>query len=103
MKYEDIYSFITGEEGMFKMPISITENWDWNMAEHINKTILYKNSVFITGKSDDKPFKNITRPILNLQYRAEGFDVKDIIIFIEDQYKYFKSFLIRKFHEKWAR
>jgi len=80
MKHEDIYSLIGAQEGLFKLPIRITDNWEWSMVEHVNTTILYKNSVFLTGKNDNKPFKNITRPILNLQYRAEGFDVKDIVV-----------------------
>lgn len=103
MKYADIYTLISAEEANFKLPVPLTENWEWNMYEHINTTVLYKNSVYKTGKDDDKPFKNITRPILNLQYRAEGLDVKDIVLFINDSYKYFKSFLVKKYHEKWAR
>ena len=103
MKHQDIYEYIGSEEALFKMPIAVTTNWDWSMSEHINLTVLYKNSVFSTGQSPTKPFKNITRPILSLQYRAEGFDVKDIVLFINDKYKYFKSFLVRKFHDKWAR
>lgn len=103
MQHKDIYSFIGEQERAFRLPISVTSNWEWGVVEHINKAVLYKNSTFITGKHDNKPFKNIVRPILNLQYRAEGFDVKDIVLFVDNVYKSFKSFLIRKFHDKWAR
>lgn len=97
------YNHITSGENNYKLDIEITDGWTWNMPDHINTTVLYKNSVFKTGKNDNKPFKNITRPILNLQYRAEGFDVKDVLLYIDDSSKYFKSFLLKKYHEKWAR
>lgn len=77
------------------------------MHTHIQKAILYKNSQFIEGNSDAerqfKPFKNIIRPILNLQYRAEGFDVKDIVLYVDSSGKYHLSFLAKKYHEKYAR
>src|SRR3990167_9672534 len=104
MEYNDIYSFIRAAEENFKLPIAITENWEWSEYKHLNLTQLYKNSVYSTGKSDDRPFKNITRPILNLQYRAEGFDVKDIELFVNDAKNYHKSFLVKKYHdERWVR
>src|SRR3990167_7358834 len=99
----DIYSYILEQEVAFRLPVRIMENYEWSAYEHINTTVLYKNSTYKTGKDDNKPFKNINRPILNLQYRAEGFDVKDIVLFINDKYKYFKSFLVKKYHEIWAR
>ncbi len=74
------------------------------MKDHIEKTILYKNSEYVDGNPGKlKPFKNIIRPILNLAYRAEGFDVKDIELFINNRKDYYKSFLVKKFHAKWAR
>jgi len=101
---KDIFSLIVSEETAYQtLPVNVIENYDWNMSEHIKISTLYKNSVYLTGKDDNKPFKNIIRPILNLQYRAEGFDVKDIVLFVNDVKNYFKSFLIKKFHEKWAR
>lgn len=102
--YTNIYDLIRSEETAYQtLPVSVAENYDWNMAKHIKTTVLYKNSQYLSGKDDNKPFKNIIRPILNLAYRAEGFDVKDIQLFINDAINYYKSFLIRKFHEKWAR
>lgn len=103
-KLTDIYALIKNEEAAFQtIPVSVIDGWEWNLSDHIKKTTLYKNSQYSTGKLGDKPFKNIIRPILNLQHRAEGFDVKDIQLYIDDSYKYFKSFLVKKFHEKWAR
>ena len=104
MDAQDIFSFITTQETAFALPIKIEDGWEWNMREHIKLSILYKNSKFSTGNNDgNRPYKNIIRPILNLQYRAEGFDVKDIVLFVNDRKNYFKSFLIKKFHEQWAR
>lgn len=98
-----IYDFIKEEEAAYELPVTVVDGYDWSMKQHIRTTILYKNSQFTTGKDDNKPFKNIIRPILNLQYRAEGFDVKDIELFVNSQDEYYKSFLIRKYHDKWAR
>jgi hypothetical protein len=104
MAYEkDVFAFIQAQESAYKRPIHLTDSWDWSMAEHIRLSVLYKNSQLSSGNPGGlKPIKNITRPILNLQYRAEGFDVKDITIFVDDSKEYYKSLLIRKFHEKWA-
>lgn len=99
----DIYELVTTEETAYQTQRhAVTDKWDWSMNEHINLTVLYKNSVFSTGKNDDKPFKNIIRPILMLQYTAEDFDVKDIELFVNDPALFYKSFLVRKFHDKWA-
>lgn len=102
---QDKYDYIISEESAYKtLPVRVAENWEWNMWEHIQKTILYTNSKFYKGKNDgERPNKNIILPILNLQHRAEGFDVKDIGLFIDSQSEYYKSFLARKFHAKWAR
>src|SRR4030042_3336953 len=101
---EDIFSFIKNEESAYQtLPITVAEGYEWSMYKHIKLSLLYKVSQFETGNSDDKPFKNIVRPILNLQYRAERFDVKDIVLFVNEAKNYYKSFLIKKYHEKWAR
>jgi len=97
--HRDIYTLIRSEEENFKLPIPVVENWEWSAYEHIKLTVLYKNSVYSSGKFGDKPFKNITRPILNVQYRAEGFDLKDIELYIESEEHYHKSFLVKKYHE----
>lgn len=105
MDYNNIYGYITSEENNYKIDrVPITDGWEWNMFEHIKKSSLYKNSKFYKGDNDGlRPFKNIVRPILNVAYRSEGFDVKDIEPFVDDQKNYYKSFLVRKYHAKWAR
>lgn len=102
MIIKDIFTYCVGEETNFSLPISVND-WEWNFPEHIKTSFFYKHGRLLRGNSDDKPVKNIIRPILNLQYRAEGFDVKDIIFFVNDPKNYYKSFLIKKFHENWAR
>lgn len=103
--FSDIFSYIKSQETAYKLPIPINDAWKWSMYQHIRLTVLYKNSQFSNSTIDKEntPFKNIMRPLLMLQYFAEGFDVKDIVLFISDSAKYFKSFLVKKFHEEWAR
>lgn len=104
-KVQNVFDYITSEEANYKTAkIPITDGWEWNMFEHVRKTTLYKNSKFAKGQNDGlRPFKNINRPILNVAYRSEGFDVKDIEPFVDDADLYYMSFLVRKFHAKWAR
>lgn len=99
----NIGQFIQREEVLFTEQIKLFENWNWNFKEHIRKASLYMHSQLINGKDDWTPVKNIMRPILLLQERATGFDLKDITIFIEDSKKYFKSFLVKTFFKRWAR
>lgn len=80
--------------------IPLNDKWDWNMKEHITLTELYSNSRYSDGKSQEfRPFKNITRPILNLQHRTEDIDVKDVQIYVDDPKKYHLSFLVKKYHD----
>ena len=102
MRHTDIYSLINSERENWKLPIVVQENFEWNAYEHVRVSTLYKNSRYASGKAD-RPFKNIIRPFLNLQYRAEGFDVKDILLYIDNAVQYYKSVILRKFHERWAR
>lgn len=102
MQFDSIFEYTKSEEVAFSLPISM-DGWDWNFPEHIKTAFFYKHGRLLTGNEDNKPVKNIVRPILNLQYRSEGFDVKDIVLFLNDSKVYYKSFLIKKFHEKWVR
>ena len=103
MKAQNIYDFITTEEANFNLPIAVIEGWDWNFKEHINVSTLYKNSQLTTNKNkgtiDEKPVKNIVSPILDLRYRAEDIDVKDIVLYVDDPEKYHLSFLVKKYHD----
>lgn len=102
---KDIYEYITTEEANYKtLKVPVQDGWEWNMYEHIRRSVLFKNSKFSKGDNDgNRPFKNIIRPILNVAYRSEGFNVTDIEPFVNDPDKYYKSFLVRRYHPKWAR
>lgn len=97
---QTIFDYISIEEKRYQNgKIPINENWDWNMREHITLTELYMNAQLKTGKTDWKPVKNITLPILNLQHRTEDIDVNDVQIYVDDPSKYHLSFLIKKYHD----
>lgn len=99
-----IFEYITEQEEQFKKPIPIESNWYWNFPEHVMRSFSYKHSQFEEDNDNrsERPFKNIVRPILNVQYRTEGFDVKDIDIYVDNEDEYYKSFLLRKYYQKWA-
>lgn len=101
---ENIYDYVLQEEISFKTRgVPVIDGYEFKMYEHIKLSLLAKNSKFSTGIDDgNRPFRNIIRPILNVAYRSEGFDVKDIEPFVDDEENYYKSLLIRKFHDKWA-
>lgn len=102
---KDVYSFIKDEIIAWKTDyVDIDEVWHWNMRDHIRKSLLYKNSKFFEGPNDgERPFDNVILPALFPQYRLEGFDVKDIIPYVNDEKNYHKSFLVKKYHPRWAR
>lgn len=103
---DTIFDFVKEQETAYGLPIEVIDGWEWSMKNHIRLSKLYKNSQFGRGNSekdrDDKPFRNIVRPILNVQYRTEGFDVKDVTIFVDNEDEYFKSFLLKKWHDRWT-
>lgn len=98
-RYNTIFDYIITQENRYAQPIPMNDAWDWNMKDHIKRTDLYKNSQLLTGKNDMKPVKNITRPILNLQYRTEDIEVKDVQLYIDNPEKYHLSFLVKKYHD----
>lgn len=104
MKETNIHDFVKGQIAAFEKPIQIIDGWDWSFKEHVKRSFLYKNSQFEEDNEDraNRPFKNIVQDILNVQYRTEGFDVKDIDLYVNEAENYFKSFLVKKFHENWA-
>jgi len=101
--YTNIHEYIKAEESAFDQDVFPIEGWAWNLKKHVRLTTLYKNSQTSSKNDGFTPIKNIIKPLLMLQYFSEGFDVKDIQLFVDDSKKYFKSLLVRKFHEKWAR
>lgn len=97
-QYSNIYDFVVGEEAAFSNSIDIN-GWSWNFKEHVKTSFYYKHGRLLNGNDENTPVKNITRPILNLQYSAEDLDVKDIQLYIDDPDSYHLSFLIKKYHD----
>src|SRR3990167_1676577 len=104
-KIPSIYEFIIQNEQAFRTDkVPLASNWrTWNMFDHVDRSYQLKNSQFYLGNQDyTRPFNNIILPIANVNYRTEGFDVKDAQIYVDNAENYHKSFLARKFHNWWA-
>ena len=104
-KYPPVFDYILQEETDYKTRrIPLANNWDWNMSDHVDKSFSLKNSQFTKGDNNNflRAFKNIILPIANVNYRSEGFDVKDVELYVDDADNYHMSLLARKFHNKWA-
>lgn len=102
---DSVYEYIKSEIIAWKIDtVELDDNWKWNMRDHIRKSFLYKNSKFFDGQNDgERPFDNIILSSLLVQYRTEGFDVKDIVPYVNDEKNYHKSFFVKKYHPRWAR
>ncbi len=85
-------------ESAYKLPIPLNGKM-WSMKDHITTSILYRDSDIIANKTDMTPIKNITRPILNLNYRTEDIDVKDVQIYVDEPDRYHLSFLVKRYHD----
>ena len=105
MEENDIFSYITTEENNFKtVRVPLTSSKDWNMSEHIERCTNVSNAWFHQGKNDGlRPYDDIVTPVIDVAFRTEGFDVKDIVPYVNDVNHSYKSFLIKKFHPQWAR
>ena len=105
MENTDVFSYITQEENNFKtVRIPLTSSKDWNMSEHIERCTNVANGWFHKGANDgNRPYNDIVTPIINVAFRSEGFDVKDIVPFVDDVRESYKSFIVKKRHPQWAR
>lgn len=97
-KDDDIFGFIKTQESNYARPIPVGTK-EWSMKDHINRSTVYRDSDIVENKTKWTVIKNITRPILNLQYRTEDIDVKDVQIYVDDKEKYHLSFLVKKYHD----
>lgn len=97
-KDDDIFGFIKTQESNYKRPIPVG-NKEWSMKDHIERSTLYRDSDIVGSKTRFTFIKNITRPILNLQYRTEDIDVKDVDIYVDDKDKEHLSFLVKKYYD----
>jgi hypothetical protein len=105
IEYKDVYSYITAEKNNWRTaPVPLTNSKSWNMYEHIQRCKNVANAWFHKGVNDGlRPYNDIVTPIIDVAFRSEGFDVKDIVPFVNDADNYYKSFLIKKYHPQWAR
>lgn len=105
MEEKDIFAYITTEETNFKtVRVALTSSKDWNMSEHIERCTNVANGWFHQGKNDGlRPYDDIVTPIIDVAFRSEGFDVKDIVPYVDSAKENYKSFLIKKYHPQWAR
>ena len=101
----NVYDFITTEETAFKTTkVPVTNSVDWSMYEHIQRCTNVANGWYHSGKNDGlRPYKDIVTPIINVALRSEGFDVKDIIPYVNSADDYYKSFIVKKAHPQWAK
>lgn len=95
---KDIFEYIIKEEAAFELPVDVN-GWNWSMKDHLKTSFFYKHGRLLTGNDVNKPVKNIIKPILNLQYRTEDIDVKNILLYVENEDKFHLSFLIKKYHD----
>lgn len=105
METSTVFDYIQSEENNWRTArVPLTNSKDWNMYEHIQRCTNVANGWFHRGSNDGtRPYNDIVTPIINVAFRSEGFDVKDIIPFVNDSVNYYKSFLVKKYHPQWAR
>lgn len=102
---EDVFSYIKTEENNWRTAtVPLTQTKSWSMYEHIQRCTNVANGWFNRGANDGKrPYNDIVTPIIDVAFRSEGFDVKDLIPYVNDAQNYYKSFLVKKYHPQWAR
>jgi hypothetical protein len=101
----DVYSYIKTQENQWKTEqIPLTQSKSWNMMEHIARCTNVANGWYHSGRNDGiRRYDDIVTPIINVAFRSEGFDVKDIVPFVNDINENYKSFIVKKRHPQWAR
>ena len=102
---EDVFSYIKREETEFQTHgVPVIDGWEFSMHEHIRRSILYKyGQLWGRTKTDDDPVENIILPILNVAYRLEDIEVKQITPYVNSDKDSHKSLFVKKFHDRWAR
>lgn len=107
MQSQDVFTYIKAEEATWKTAqVPLTRSKSWNMSEHIERCTNVSNAWFHQGSNDvnnGRPYDDIVTPVINVAFRSEGFDVKDIVPYVDDINENYKSFLVKKYHPQWAR
>jgi hypothetical protein len=102
---QDVFSYIKSEEVAFATTqVPLTTSKSWNMKTHIERCLCVSNGWFFNGQNDGlRPYDDIATPIIDVAFRLEGFNVKDIIPYVDDINESYKSFIIKKLHPQWAK
>lgn len=102
---KSVYDYIITESTNWKTTrVPLTGSKDWNMSEHIERCMNVSNGWFHKGANDGlRPYDDIVTPIIDVAFRTEGFDVKDIVPYVDSIKDSYKSFIIKKYHPQWAR
>lgn len=97
-----IYDYVKEKESQFQTDeVQIADNWFWNFRNHVQLIFQLKNSIFSTGTNNWlRAFKNIMEPMLNLSYWTEEIEVKDIILYTEEEDNRILTFLLKKYHQE---
>lgn len=105
MEEQDVYSYIQSEQNNWKITrVPLTRSKDWNMSEYIERCLAVSNGYFFEGKNDgNRPYDDIVTPVIDVAFRLEGFNVKDIVPYVNGIHEAYKSFFVKKFHPQWAR
>ena len=105
MEEQDVYSYIQSEQNNWKITrVPLTRSKDWNMSEHIERCLAVSNGYFFEGKNDgNRPYDDIVTPVIDVAFRLEGFNVKDIVPYVNGIHEAYKSFFVKKFDPQWAR
>lgn len=101
----NVYDYIKNQEKDWQTArIPLTGSKSWNMKEHLERCYNVANGWFHKGNNEDdnRPYDDLATPIIDFAFRAEGFDVKDIVPFVDSAKDHYKSTLIKKFHPDWA-
>lgn len=105
MEEQDVFLYIQSEATNWKVTrVPITKSKDWNMSEHIERCLAVSNGFFFEGKNDgNRPYDDLVTPVIDVAFRLEGFDVKDIVPYVNHIHENYKSFFVKMFHPQWAR
>lgn len=99
------FDYIKTQENLWRTErVPLTKSKSWNMQEHIERCTNVANAWYHQGNNDGlRRYDDIVTPILNVAFRTEGFDVKDIVPYVNDVAENYKSFIVKKRHPQWAR
>lgn len=100
MKHASIFEYAQSKEVEFNQEHGIYSSWSWSWKRHIEQSFFYLYGRLLEGDTENTPVKNIIRPIVNVAYRAEDVDIKDVSIYVNEPEYSHLSFLVKKYHDE---